>query len=160
VRRFGPDLAIVCLGSNDANGLSDEVFRDGLSRIIDQLDEMGTAILLRTPPPIMEVNPLPRHIWPDDERLQSKVAAVREVAAERELPFVDTYAIWHDAESARVLDMAMVMVDETHTNGAGHQRVAEELHPAFGLPAPAWVNLYRAVTLNCPEYPVLGPFSP
>jgi lysophospholipase L1-like esterase len=131
VARFRPELVIVCLGSNDANRLTDERFRAGMLQCLDQLDALGSAVLLRTPTPIMEYEPAPRHIWKGDFKLRDKVRLLREIAAERRLAFVDTYAIWCEAEAAGTLDMAPLMHDAVHTNAAGHRRVFEDLLPAF-----------------------------
>lgn len=134
VGRFRPDLCILCLGSNDANRLGDEAFRSGLGELLDRLAALGTTVLLRTPTPIMELVPL--RIWPGDDTLRAKNAIIRELADARGLPFVDTYALWLEAERAGDLAIGSVMTDAVHTNNLGHRLVFRQLLPAFGLPYP------------------------
>lgn len=131
VYRFRPELVILCLGSNDANRLSDDAFRDGMSHLLDRLDRDGAKVLLRTPTPVWERQP--SRIWPGDAGLRAKVAIIRRLAEERTLPFVDTYAWWRDLEVRGALVMERLMTDEVHTNAAGHALVAEQLAAAFGV---------------------------
>jgi acyl-CoA thioesterase I len=134
VLRFRPDLTVVCLGSNDANRLSDDEFRAGMDETLDRLEEAGSLLLLRTPTPIMEYEPAPEHLWTGDEKLRPKLDIIREIARERALAFVDTYAQWWDLESAGKLNVASIMHDAVHTNALGHQLVCRGLAPAFGMP--------------------------
>lgn len=131
VYRFRPELVILCLGSNDANRLSDDAFRDGLGRLLDRLDRDGARVLLRTPTPVWERQP--SRIWPDDVKLRTKVEIIRRLADERALPFVDTYAWWCDLETRGDLVMERLMTDEVHTNAAGHALVEAQLAYAFEL---------------------------
>ena len=131
VGRFRPDLCVICLGSNDAKRMDDAQFRNRLNELLDRLAALGTAVLLRTPTPVMERKPL--RIWPGDDHLRAKVAVIRAVAEERNLPFVDTYTLWHEAAERGDLDIGAVMTDEVHTNNLGHRLVFRQLLPAFGL---------------------------
>ncbi|MDX2110812.1 MAG: SGNH/GDSL hydrolase family protein [Verrucomicrobiota bacterium] len=134
VARFKPDCCILCIGSNDANQLTDEAFRIGLQEIISRLQAMDTLVILRTPTPIWERGKGYNRIWPDDLRLQAKVNIIRETAASANLPLVDTYKHWQDAAAAGTLDPHTLFTDEVHTNAAGHRLVYEELLPLFQCP--------------------------
>lgn len=129
-----PDLTVVCLGSNDAGRLSDAEFRAALDDLLDRLAAGGSAVLLRTPTPVMELEPPPPHLWRRDDNLRAKVAVTRAIAAERGLPFVDLYAAWFDMGDRGELDIAPLMHDCVHTNAEGHRQVFRTLAPAFGLP--------------------------
>ena len=133
VGRFRPDLCVLCMGSNDANRLTDAQFTEGLNELLDRLAGLGAGVLLRTPTPIMERTPL--RIWPGDDKLRAKVAIIRAVAEARHLPFVDTYALWSEAGQRGDLLIGPVMTDEVHTNNLGHRLVFRQLLPAFGLAA-------------------------
>jgi lysophospholipase L1-like esterase len=134
VARVRPDLTIVCLGSNDANRLDDAVFAAGLGDMVDRLRTLGGQVVLRTPTPVWERKP--SRIWPGDDKLQSKVACIRALADARDLPLIDTYALWQEAARRGELHIAEVMSDEVHTDAVGHRLVFRQLLPAFGLPMP------------------------
>jgi len=131
VARVRPDVTILCLGSNDANRLDDATFTTGLNALIDRLLDLHCTVILRTPTPVWEKSP--SRIWPGADKLQAKCAIIRHLAATREIPFIDTYTQWTDAEKRGELIMADLMTDEVHTNAAGHQLVARQVLAAFGV---------------------------
>jgi len=131
--RFKPELTVLCLGTNDSKQVPDDEFYTGMNRCIDRLEQSGSLVLLRTVPPIMEKEPPPGHVWKNDVDLRTKVEATRKIAAERRLPFIDTYGIWCEDECAGRLNMPELMYDEVHTNAAGHRKIAGEIMRAFTL---------------------------
>ncbi len=133
VARFRPDCTALCLGSNDANRLSDEAFETGMNECIDRILALDSLLLLRTPTPIMEYEPKPEHLWKDDVKLQSKIGIIRKIAEERECPFVDIYGLWHSLEAEGRLDILPLMHDAVHTNGAGHALVFEHIMQVFDI---------------------------
>jgi len=136
--RFRPQLTVLCLGANDRR-LTVEQFRSGMDGIIDRLEAAGSLVLLRTPTPIVEVEPPPKHLWTNDADLRERVAIIREIARLRALAFVDTYAQWWDFEAAGWLPVQSLMRDQVHSAALGHQLVCRGLLPAFGAPASfAW----------------------
>ncbi len=136
--RFRPDLTVLCLGSNDVR-LTVDVFRAGMNEIIDRIEAGGGQVLLRTPTPIVEVEPPPKHLWTNDTEQRARIEIIREIAAERSLAFVDTYAQWWELEAAGWLPVNGLMHDQVHTNAIGHQIVCRGLLPAFGAPPTfAW----------------------
>lgn len=134
VARFRPEMTVVCLGSNDAKRMTDDEFDEGLCEVLDRLAAMGSGVLLRTPTPVMEYEPAPEHLWTGDELLRGKVERIRRIAADRALPFVDTYAHWWELEEAGTLTVGGLMHDAVHTNAKGHQLVYRGLAAAFDLP--------------------------
>src|SRR4051812_23712918 len=79
VLRHHPDLVIVCLGSNDAGRLSDGDFERGLDAILDRIAAQGAIYALRTPTPIVEMEPAPKHLWLGDDGLRAKNAIIRAI---------------------------------------------------------------------------------
>lgn len=134
VLRVQPELVILCIGSNDANRLSDADYEDGLQRVLDLIAGCGSAVLVRTPTPIWQKDKGYNRIWPDDDKLRAKVGVIRKVADARALAFIDTYALWHEMEAEGRLDMHDLMTDAVHTNAAGHRLVYRQILPAFACP--------------------------
>jgi lysophospholipase L1-like esterase len=139
VIRHHPDLVVVCLGSNDAGRLGDDDFARGLDAILDRIIAAGATIMLRTPTPVVEMEPAPKHLWTGDDRLRAKNAVIRVIAARRGCAFVDTYEQFWALERAGALHSGSLFCDAVHTNGAGHRLVCRGLLPAFGLsPTFCW----------------------
>lgn len=130
VLRFQPDLVIVCFGTNDRK-LEVVAFRRGLQELVQRIEATGATVLLRTPLPIMELEPAPPHIWKNDGELRDRLAVVREVAEARVLAFVDNYAAWCEGEAQGRLVMGELMADPIHSNAAGHRLIFEQLLEAF-----------------------------
>ncbi len=136
--RFQPNLTILCLGPNDRR-LTEAEFRANMTEIIERLQAAGSLVLLRTPTPIMEFKPEPKHLWRGDDDLRARIAIICELADRRGLPFVDTYAQWWAREESGFVPVGALMSDAVHTNALGHQEVCRGLLPAFGAPTEfAW----------------------
>ena len=129
--RFHADL-IFAMGTNDRR-LKPAEFHDAIERTLDRCEAMGTRVLMRTPIPIIEFEPAPAHLWPDDKDLRERVDIIREIADTYALPLVDVYADWWDQEKAGTLNAPELFGDAVHTNGNGHRQVARSILPAFGL---------------------------
>lgn len=139
VIRFRPDLTIVALGSNDAKRLSDEQFRAGMVEAIERLQAAGSLVMLRTPAAVMEYEPKPEHLWPGDDHLKPKLAIIRELAAQRQLAFVDTYAQFWQLEREGKLRAIEAYDDAVHLNALGHQLVWRGMAETLGcVPTFMW----------------------
>ena len=135
---FQPNLTILCLGPNDRR-LTVAEFRANMTEIIDRLQTAGSLVLLRTPTPIMEFKPEPKHLWRGDDELRARIEIIRELASQRTLAFVDTYAQWWECEESGFVPIGSLMADAVHTNALGHREVCRGLLPAFGAPIEfAW----------------------
>jgi lysophospholipase L1-like esterase len=134
VLRFSPHLTIVSFGSNDAKKVSREEFGEQINEMVDRLHKGGSAVLLRTAPPVMELEPPPPHIWRVDDAHRELMEVNRQVAVERRLPFVDNFGMWYDLEDQGKLNIASLMHDCVHTNARGHALIARQIAPAFGMP--------------------------
>lgn len=130
VLRFHPDLVIVCFATNDRK-LDVSTFRRGLNDLCQRIEATGATVLLRTPLPIMELEPAPPHIWKNDGELRDRLDVVREVARTRQLPFVDNYTVWCELEDKGCLVIKDLMADTIHSNAAGHRLIFEQLLEYF-----------------------------
>ncbi len=133
VLRFGPDLTIVSFGSNDAGRCGPETFRKALVELIERLRADGSTVLIRTPPPVMELEPSPPHIWTDDDAHWRLIDIAREEAMRLGLALVDIHRRWRDLEQAGALHIEHLMHDCVHPNEHGHRLIARQLAPAFGM---------------------------
>lgn len=133
VARLQPDLVIVCLGSNDSDRVSDADFRTGMNSLLDRINALPAACLLRTPTPVLEKRPQGHRIWTGDQPLVDKVLILRELARERALPLHDTFAQWHALEATGAWSIGAWMDDEVHTNAAGHRLVASQVGRFLGV---------------------------
>ena len=139
IARFQPDCAIYSHGSNDANRVSADEFRDAMNRSLDKFAAMGTRVLVRTPVPVLEYEPKPGHIWHENVKADKIREIILEIADQRQLACVDVYAQFLAAEKEDNFDFESLMHDAVHTNALGHQMVYRCVAPAFGLkPHLSW----------------------
>lgn len=145
VARFKPDCTIVRMGSNDAKRLSETEFYDAMALTLDKLSQLDSLPLLLTSTPVLEYEPKPGHIWQGDFSRREKMDVIRRIAGERQCPFVDIDAHWHDLEKDGKLPLEELMTDAVHTNALGHQLVCRTVAPAFGLqPTFTWERADRS----------------
>jgi lysophospholipase L1-like esterase len=133
VLRFAPDVVVVTFGTNDCLKEQAAQFEPSMCSIIEQLQQAGAAVVVRTVPPIMERLPPPDHIWKDNVNLQTIIASCRTLAQRYELCFADIYGLWEELERGGSFDLNAHMQDEVHTNAAGHKLIARQLMGLFGL---------------------------
>ncbi|MBD3243255.1 MAG: hypothetical protein GF331_21880 [Chitinivibrionales bacterium] len=133
VLRFAPNLTIVSFGSNDASRVSPEGFRKTLVELVEKLRAGGSIVLVRTPPPVMELEPAPPHVWTDDGPHWRLVDIQREESERLGVAFVDTHRMWRELEKAGELHIERHMHDCVHPNEHGHRLIARQLAPAFGM---------------------------
>lgn len=120
--RYGADIAVVMLGTNDARAGADGVaaYKEGLTEIVDRFQRDGATVVLQVPPPVHE-EPSGR------EGIEGYREAVRELGAERGLIVVDHARAW-DADEVDDL-----LADHIHPNAAGHLRMSETFLATTGL---------------------------
>jgi lysophospholipase L1-like esterase len=134
VLRFQPTLTIITFGTNDSKRATPGQFEEGLERMVDRVTAVGSLAMIRTSPPVMEVEPAPPHIWRDDGARWRLMDINRDVAARRGLALVDIQRAWRDMEQQRELRIETLMHDCVHPNALGHQLMARQTATAFGLP--------------------------
>lgn len=120
--RFGADIAMVMLGTNDARAGTDGVaaYREGLDEIVRRFQHDGATVVLQVPPPVHE-KPSGR------EQIEAYRDVVRELGVERGLIVVDHARAWDADEVDDLLN------DHIHPNAAGHRRMSETFLAATGL---------------------------
>ena len=122
-----PDLLIVCVGTNDAAAkrkVGD--FRADLRFVVDTVLKSGARVMLMTPSPFGD---------PERERrFQDYLAAIRGLAAERNLVVADAHAVFVDwAKQGR----EMLGPDGVHHGRDGFEGTARAVLDALGLEAAA-----------------------
>lgn len=136
-----PDLVTMMYGVNDAgyyrpdtDSFADtprvtlDEFRQCLAQLVDRIQACGSALVLLTPLPMNQ------HYWGVDLEpyvknglnflVEPNAQAVRDIAAEKDVPLVDTYA-YFDTHPETV-DM---LPDGIHPNPDGHRVIADLLLP-------------------------------
>lgn len=107
----GADLAIIMLGTNDANTFGIDVFTKGYRALIARELESGASVLIITPPKKKNAN---------DEKISSYRNAVIELAKELNIPCIDM------ASEMANLDQAYYS-DTTHFNGKGYRFIGAKV---------------------------------
>ena len=121
--RFGPDLAIVAAGGNDAlrRSFSPERVADELHAIVGPLREAGADLLMLELMDIVASGLIPEEYEAElDERLAGLAAATREVAARHGAMLVEMRG--HPI----CADPGVYARDRLHLNARGHAIVASE----------------------------------
>ncbi|MCP3966053.1 MAG: SGNH/GDSL hydrolase family protein [Lentisphaerae bacterium] len=106
------------IGMNDCTNISIEEFKTNLNALADKFAELGTLLIVQTTCPII------KNTAPDREPHFPKfMDALREFAAEKNLPLIDHEAIWRD-KPGLVLNW---MSNAFHPNGYGHLAFAHKI---------------------------------
>jgi len=134
VVRFAPSLVFVSFGSNDGGRVAPEGFRGQMDEMVDRLQGAGALVVLRTSPPVMELEPAPPHIWRNDHDHWRLMDVNRELAGKRGLALIDHHLWWRRLEERGHLRIAGLMHDCVHPNADGHRLLARQVCAAFGLP--------------------------
>lgn len=134
VLRFHPAAVIVSFGSNDAKSVGPKEFRGQMTDMVGRISDAGAVPIVRTPPPVMELQPAPPHIWMDDAAHWRLIDELRAVADECSLPMADIHAAWRHLEEQGTLDIQSLMHDCVHPNERGHQLIARQMSALFGMP--------------------------
>lgn len=116
-----PDVVTIMFGLNDMVRVPLEDYRRNLISVIEQIEASGAQPVLCTPNAVIDT---PRRPIP---RLEEYCAAVRDIAAEKQLPLFDAYREFTEVRSAEPVAWRLMMSDEIHPNLAGHRFIAEGL---------------------------------
>jgi acyl-CoA thioesterase I len=127
VSRFGPDVVVVMLGTNDSvEGPGGRAgYQQELGRIVARVRDIGAVPVLQVPPPV--------DTSAADERddLGAYAEAVREVADARRVVLVDHRAHWLRVGNGQA--PPRWLADEIHPNGRGHLEMARTLFRRLGI---------------------------
>ncbi|NBQ58036.1 MAG: hypothetical protein EBU32_06565 [Opitutaceae bacterium] len=126
-----PDLVTMMYGTNDSwvdagkkeSRLSIEQFTDNLRRLVTRLSEANIRVVLMTAPRFGDKNPRNGLGEDPNVRLAPFMERCRQVAREAQVPFVDHFDAWTQAEARgqRVQDWT---TDGCHPNPLGHAELA------------------------------------
>ena len=114
-----PHLVVVMFGMNDVKRVPLEQFRDNTEAIARRCLDAGAAVVLCTPNSVYENETRPH------ARLAEFSEAVRQVAAELDLPLVDCFQAWCDQRRQDETAWMLMMSETIHPNMMGHRRFAE-----------------------------------
>ncbi len=114
-----PHLVVIMFGMNDVTRVPLEQFRANTATIARRCLDAGAAVVLCTPNSVYENEARP------NGRLAEFSEAVRQVAAELELPLVDCLEAWRELRRQDEAAWTLMMSDTIHPNMTGHRRFAE-----------------------------------
>lgn len=120
-----PHLVTVMFGLNDMTKLTLEEYSTNLTSIITQCRATSAEVLLCTPNAVEETDRRP------SSKLETYVAAMRQVGADNSVPVVDCYAAYQQVRVADPLAFAFLMSDEIHPNMDGHKLFAQVIAEAI-----------------------------
>jgi len=131
-----PAVVTIMYGTNDsyvdqgksASRITVEEYRANLAKLVDELRAAGIAPVLMTEPrwgKTARLNGAGEH---SNVRLEQYVAACRAVAKEKQVPLVDHFQHWTDAEE-KGADIGKWTTDQCHPNAEGHRVLAELMLP-------------------------------
>lgn len=135
VLQFHPHCVSLMVGLNDcregAEGVAE--FRDTYLRVIERIRRAsGAEVLLHTPNGILITDGVMR-----TQNLPAYVEAIREVATNAEVPLIDHYTEWNEAQSANNDAMHHWIGHGCHPNQYGHRAMAFALFRALDIWDPA-----------------------
>jgi lysophospholipase L1-like esterase len=131
VRQFQPHVVFVMIGTNDCfrgNGISVSQFTANLNRLVDCFEADHILPVLQTSCPL-----LPNSDSEREPTFADYMPAVREVAAQRQLPLVDHMQYWQQRPALHYVWMS----DGIHPNHFGHRAFAHLLFKSLEIFDPA-----------------------
>ncbi len=136
VAKLQPKIVVLMIGTNDAAAtkkISVSQYADNLSQIIIRIRDIGAIPVLLSPTPIIT------HLAPERSNLKLYVKAMKNIADEKQVIFVDNWAIWKTdlAEKYNGGVSRELLNDPLHPNGIGHKEIAISLFKALDIFDPA-----------------------
>jgi lysophospholipase L1-like esterase len=139
-----PGIVTVMYGTNDSyvdigktqSRITVDEYRDNLMQIVKRLRKAGIQPVLMTEPrwgKTAKRNGVGEH---PNLRLEKYMAACREVAKKMEVPLVDHFQIWTEAETAGKT-IGDWTTDQCHPNPEGHRRLNQAIVPVVLKTLPA-----------------------
>ncbi|TWU14476.1 Arylesterase precursor [Symmachiella macrocystis] len=139
-----PGIVTVMYGTNDSyvdkgktqSRITVDEYRENLMQIVKRLRKAGIQPVLMTEPRWGKTagpNGVGEH---PNLRLEKYVAACRKVAKKMEVPLVDHFQIWTDAETAGTT-IGDWTTDQCHPNPEGHRHLNQAIVPVILTTLPA-----------------------
>lgn len=138
VATLEPVLVTVMYGTNDSyvdrgrseSRLTAEQFEDNLRLIVQDLRRWGIQPLLMTEPRWGNRATLNGVGENPNVRLEPFMEGTRKICRDQNLPLIDHYKIWSDAQNAGI-EIGRWTTDQCHPNPEGHRRLADAMLPAL-----------------------------
>lgn len=133
-----PTLVTVMYGTNDSyvdkgqkeSRLTKEVYVANLQKIVGELRRTGIEVVLMTEPRWGD-KAAPNGVGENPNlRLEPFVEGCRAVAREQNVPLVDHFQIWSEA-NIEGTDIGEWTTDQCHPNPAGHRAISEAMLPVI-----------------------------
>ena len=142
---FRPDLALVCIGTNDVlrGDFSPEEIKDSLITVIETLSENNAVIILLGLPDPISTAPGPLALR---KILSARVAIINEIYIElSERENVVLVPTW-DSKIAH--ERRMWHVDRMHPSAIGHQLIADLVRRKLALPRRSAKKLSTSINMS------------
>lgn len=142
---FRPDLALVCIGTNDVlrGDFSPEEIKDSLITVIETLSENNAVIILLGLPDPISTAPGPLALR---KILSARVALINEIYIElSERENVVLVPTW-DSKIAH--ERRMWHVDRMHPSAIGHQLIADLVRRKLALPRRSAKKLSTSINVS------------
>jgi lysophospholipase L1-like esterase len=141
VLRFGPDVALVLIGMNDAlaGPAGRTEFERNLIEIVGRIREAGTIPVLQTPNAVFQPNCATRVDLP------AYVDLIRDVAYRVDVPLIDHWEHWQTRKPDPEELLAWLQDQSIHPNYLGHREMARHICHAFGVFDPSSMTCSLAV---------------
>lgn len=133
-----PTVVVVYIGINDVwhwrrnQGTTQDVFEDGLNKLVDRFESAGARVILVTPSVIGEKKN-GANKW--DKWLDEFAGITKKVAQERKLQCIDLRTIFKDYDAKHNpedAEQGILTKDTVHLNPTGDKLVANEMLKALG----------------------------
>ena len=147
-----PTLVFVAYGSVESQegeaGLP--VFKEGLAKLLDKIDQLGAKAILLSPIPILSAESAETMVK-GNAQLELYASAIAQLASERGKRYIDLFS------PIQALGKQVALTDNgIHLNEAGYYHLATMLEKSLGL-APRFEPVAIQVSKNKPS--VSGPVS-
>lgn len=141
VSRFNPKVVVLMIGTNDAaqdRNIPVKEFGENLGQIIDKIREIGAIPIILSP------NIIITEKSPERTTLYLYVEKTGEVAAAKNIIYVDNWAIWGTELQQKYNGEVFkeLLNDPLHPNGYGHQEIA--------------IALFKELSIFDPDAPTCG----
>jgi acyl-CoA thioesterase-1 len=138
VASLEPVLVTVMYGTNDSyvdqgrstSRLTAEQFADNLRLMVQELHRWGIQPVLMTEPRWGNNATLNGAGENPNLRLEPFMERTRKICRDQNLPLIDHYKIWSDAQTAGI-EIGTWTTDQCHPNPEGHRRIADAMLPVL-----------------------------
>lgn len=130
-----PTVVFIGYGSNEAfegeHGVSR--FREGLNKLLDEIEKMGAQAILLSPVPQMSVKNVTENLSVRNKNLKLYTSVISKAASERNLRFINLFKPFKKINKNVTLTM-----DGVHLNENGYYYLATVIEDELGLPSRKW----------------------